>query len=242
MAWCHFLQHHFTRASQHADLAIKFGTAMAAPMLAPYQHLIKAMVMHELKDDDAASAHLGEVRKILGTHRLHQAEFMAYLVEARIAFDGGDETSGRELLRRAMAIGREHGYANGFFWVNSMVAGLCVKALEAGIETDYVQGLIRRRNLIPDVPVDHLDNWPWPFRIYTLGQFELERDGHMVKFTGKVQQKPLQLLKALIAFGGRSVPEEQLSDALWPDADGDLAQGLAWRLPVEGGGGKGHYR
>lgn len=223
MAWNHLLQHQLILASQHADLAIKFGTAMGVPMLAPYQHLIKAMVMHELKDDGAASTHLGEVRKILGTHQLRQAEFMALLVEAWIAFDRGDEASGRECLRRAMALGREHGYANGFFWVNSMVAGLCVKALEAGIETDYVQGLIRRRNLMPDVPVHNLDNWPWQLRIYTLGQFELERDGVPVTFTGKVQQKPLRLLKALIAFGGREVNQEQLSDALWPDAEGDLA-------------------
>ncbi|MGC9968053.1 MAG: winged helix-turn-helix domain-containing protein, partial [Syntrophobacteraceae bacterium] len=98
-----------------------------------------------------------------------------------------------------------------------------MKALEAGIETDYVQGLIRRRNLMPDVPVLHLENWPWPLRIYTLGQFEILRDSEALRFTGKVQQKPLLLLKALIAFGGRAVKEEQLCDALWPDAEGDLA-------------------
>lgn len=33
----------------------------------------------------------------------------------------------------------------------------------------------------------------------------------------------LTLLNALIAFGGKGVPETTLSDALWPDADGDLA-------------------
>jgi DNA-binding SARP family transcriptional activator len=33
----------------------------------------------------------------------------------------------------------------------------------------------------------------------------------------------LLLLKALIAFGGRRVNQEQLCDALWPDAEGDLA-------------------
>jgi DNA-binding SARP family transcriptional activator len=38
-----------------------------------------------------------------------------------------------------------------------------------------------------------------------------------------VQQKPLALLKALIALGGRGVPEERLAELLWPEADGDLA-------------------
>jgi two-component SAPR family response regulator len=38
-----------------------------------------------------------------------------------------------------------------------------------------------------------------------------------------VQRKPLALLKAIIAFGGRGVREESLIDTLWPDIDGDAA-------------------
>ena len=64
---------------------------------------------------------------------------------------------------------------------------------------------------------------PWPLKIHTLGRFELINDGKPMRFTGKVQQKPLALLKALIAFGGKDVAEEQITDLLWPDADGDLA-------------------
>ena len=33
----------------------------------------------------------------------------------------------------------------------------------------------------------------------------------------------MELLKALIAFGGRDVPESKLADALWPEAEGDAA-------------------
>ena len=39
----------------------------------------------------------------------------------------------------------------------------------------------------------------------------------------KVQQKPLALLKVLIALGGRGLPEARLAELLWPEADGDLA-------------------
>lgn len=52
-----------------------------------------------------------------------------------------------------------------------------------------------------------------------------------LRFTGKTQKKPLELLKALIAFGGRNVPEAKLQDALWPEAEGDSAsQALATTL------------
>jgi DNA-binding SARP family transcriptional activator len=42
-------------------------------------------------------------------------------------------------------------------------------------------------------------------------------------FSGKAQKKPLELLKVLIASGGREVAEGLLCDALWPDSDGDRA-------------------
>lgn len=76
---------------------------------------------------------------------------------------------------------------------------------------------------MPDPPPYECELWPWPVRIYTLGRFELVKDGEPLSFSGKVKQKPLFLLKALVALGGKDVKEEQVSDALWPEADGDAA-------------------
>jgi DNA-binding SARP family transcriptional activator len=88
---------------------------------------------------------------------------------------------------------------------------------------DYVQDLIKKRGLVSDTAPLHLENWPWPLKIFTLGRFGLVRDGKPVRFSGKVQKKPLALLKALITLGGREVSEEQLMDILWFEADGDVA-------------------
>jgi DNA-binding SARP family transcriptional activator len=60
--------------------------------------------------------------------------------------------------------------------------------------------------------------------IHTLGDFGLYRDGERLRFSRKAPQKPLELLKALIAFGSRGVGIERLKDALWPEAEGDNAQ------------------
>jgi len=38
-----------------------------------------------------------------------------------------------------------------------------------------------------------------------------------------VRQKPLELLKALITFGGHDVPAIRLMETLWPEAEGDRA-------------------
>ena len=101
------------------------------------------------------------------------------------------------------------------------MARLCVKALEAGIEVEYVRDLVRRRGLVPENPPLHIENWPWAVKIRTLGTFELLKDGRPLQFSRKVQQKPFMLLKVLIALGRENLPEEEIADALWPEAEGD---------------------
>ena len=101
---------------------------------------------------------------------------------------------------------------------------LCVKSLEVDIEVDVVRKLIKHLNLRPDKSATMLESWPWPIRIYTLGGFSVEIDGQPLQFVGKTQKKPLDLLKALIAFGGHNICQEILAETLWPDAEGDDAQ------------------
>ncbi|HTP66688.1 MAG TPA: AAA family ATPase, partial [Geobacteraceae bacterium] len=89
-----------------------------------------------------------------------------------------------------------------------------------------MQDLIRKYNLFPEMPPYAGDTWPWPVKIYVLGKFELVLDGKPLSFTGKMPKRPLLLLKMLIALGGEGVREEQLTDLLWPEADGDRAHSV----------------
>ena len=60
-------------------------------------------------------------------------------------------------------------------------------------------------------------------RIHTLGGFRVTVGGRPLQFETRAHRKPLELLKVLIALGGENVSEIPLSEALWPDADGDAA-------------------
>jgi DNA-binding SARP family transcriptional activator len=172
----------------------------------------------------AAIDHLSGARELVRSTGSNIFEFMGHLTEARIAFGAGDEHGGLVALRAGMELGRKQGYVNLLWWWEpEEMARLCMKAVEARIEPAYAVELMRRRNLFPEIPPMEIEEWPWKIRIYTLGRFGVVRDGKRVTFSGKAQQKPLLLLKALIALGGRDVPREMLADALWPDADGDLA-------------------
>jgi two-component SAPR family response regulator len=61
-------------------------------------------------------------------------------------------------------------------------------------------------------------------RIYTLGRFSLLLHGEPARFGRKTPHRPLELLKAIIAFGGRDISYSMLTTALWPDSDGDDAK------------------
>jgi DNA-binding SARP family transcriptional activator len=60
--------------------------------------------------------------------------------------------------------------------------------------------------------------------IRTLGEFVVHRDGEPLASKGKAQKRPLDMLKALVALGGRNVDASVLTAQLWPDAEGDDAK------------------
>ena len=149
--------------------------------------------------------------------------FNLFLSQAELYYSRGDNKAVVAALAQAMGIGRRKSHLNTDWWRPSTMCGLCIKALENNIEVDYVQTLIKKRKLYPNSPPLHLDNWPWRVRIYTLGRFCVLLDGKPISVNGKGKNKPIELLKALIAMGGRDVSEARLCEALWPDADGDNA-------------------
>jgi len=60
--------------------------------------------------------------------------------------------------------------------------------------------------------------------VFTLGRFSLLLNGEPAEFGRKVPHRPLELLKTIIALGGREISTASLTSALWPDVDGDTAQ------------------
>ena len=106
----------------------------------------------------------------------------------------------------------------------SDLARLCTNALETGFDVEAAQRLISANNIAPPKAASVLENWPWPLRVYSLGQFSIQIDGRPLQFLGKAPIKQLQLLKVLVAFGETDVSKEQLTQILWPDSEGDDAQ------------------
>ncbi|HEY5996779.1 MAG TPA: bacterial transcriptional activator domain-containing protein, partial [Candidatus Deferrimicrobiaceae bacterium] len=223
-SWLHLLRGDTARAAAHAERALGHATASGLVLSLVTCRLAIANIAIERRRDSEAQTRVAEAWEIIRGVGSLPLEYMAHLTEARLLLARGNEAEALASLRAGLAIGRERGYLNTFWWWQPIaMARLCEKALAAGIETDYVRGLIVANDLAAEAPAVELEEWPWPLRIYTLDRFGLIRRGESVLSPGKAQQKPLTMLKALIAMGGRGVPESQLNDVLWPDVDGDLA-------------------
>jgi len=223
--WLALVQGDLRQAISETEISERFAVEANLPFPMAIAKLGLANTSIEMGDHDRAGKALNEVYVIAGRMESSHLKFLCQTGWAYLALKKGDEKSLRQHLELMMAEGKTYVFSNPHFWRPPMMSQLCAKALEYEIEVNYVRDLISKRNLIPpEDSLQDLDSWPWPVRINTLGPFSLIRDGEPVRFSGKAQKRPLELLKALIALGGREVSTNKLMDNLWPDSDGDLAQ------------------
>ena len=144
------------------------------------------------------------------------------LNEAWLAQRRGEPARRDELLREALQRARDDRARIRLSWYPNAMSELFPIALSRGIEAEMVRALTREFAVVPHPP--HIEDWPWPTKVYTLGRFELLIDGKSPEYSRKIPKKVLALLKAIVAFGANNVPEQKLLDALWPDDEGDAAR------------------
>jgi DNA-binding SARP family transcriptional activator len=212
------------RAASYQPEMLRLALAAGRPLDEAIAHLMSAQALLARGNKREPSAHVERALEIARAIRSSYVEFIARLTEAHLCLDVGRERDALKALAAAMALGRERGYVTSHVWIPEVMARLCALALEAGIEVEYVRGLVQKRGLVPDNPPVEIEAWPWAIKVFTLGRFEVLREDKPVRFSRKVQRKPLALLKTLIALGGRAVREDLIMDALWADAEGDAAR------------------
>jgi DNA-binding SARP family transcriptional activator len=144
--------------------------------------------------------------------------FMVLLVKAYFA-DRSQSSAALRYLRQGLTIGRRNHFVNMVWWgLPRLWQWTAATALQADIETDYVKELILLHRIAAPAPSCVNDQWPWPFRVRTLGGFRIERQGQALAFSGKTPQKPLALFKHIIACAPNADPVETVIDDLWPRA------------------------
>lgn len=210
-------------ARQHAQRAVDINRQVGTPFPEALAGFTLAQIHFEMGEPESAANLLANgllLARDIGSRTL---ELLHELISAWCGLQQRQTGEAMVHLRRGLSLQRKMGFLNIPGWRGTLMKPLLLKALEHDIELEFVQRLIRKHSLHPDAPPQASEKWPWPVKIYTLGRFSLLIDGQPLQFRGKAQQKPLELLKALIALGGREVSKDRLMNILWPDTDGDKA-------------------
>jgi DNA-binding SARP family transcriptional activator len=214
------------RSDEAADLAELTHVAILRTG-SQYQEMLFGMVDAELL---LAAGRIEKARPLIAWSRniIEHAPvldcFLAALVfdEAWLALVEGRLDLALTRLRESLSRAREGNRKYYLRYLECAMPPLFTLAIEEGIEVDLVQDIIRMFRLKP--PKDAPDKWPWQVRILTLGRFEAQVNGERLEFSRKLPRKTLLLLKAIVALGGRDVPEQSLCDTLWGDEEGDAAR------------------
>lgn len=209
-------------AIRHCEEQLRLALDVECPWITAASRLHLAIVLSEAGELRRAHEQL-EVFPLLPDFSpiLH---YTYLLTKTSLELKEGNQDRAIEYLREGLALARKKGYVSMFYWWDpAFMTRLYSMALRHGIETGYVGAIVKARDLFPEeMPLDTPD-WPWPFKVYTLGGFRLLKDDTPIPFEGRSRQRPLTLLKSILALGGLQVPEHTLTESLWPDALGDAA-------------------
>jgi ATP/maltotriose-dependent transcriptional regulator MalT len=198
----------------------------AGSVMPDYRPLWHANLGQALLAQGETAAALREIDVAITTARTWRLEGMqvaAQILRAAALRQLGDAESAAASLSAGLAGARSLGCVPHMpFILPGTLSRLCALALDRGIEREFVRQTIARRGLPP--PAADEERWPWRVRVRAFGAFEIAVDGEPLENGTKPQRKPVELLKYMIAAGGRDVAFGAVTQALWPDAEGDAAK------------------
>jgi DNA-binding SARP family transcriptional activator len=205
----------------HATRSRKIGEEMEVPPpMLGVRLALEAQARLAINDFSGARELFARTASMVAVLHAEEMRDMIRMVDAYEAWQLR-RPDAQALLATAFAAPRARQFYSSFDTNPRFGATMCAIALEQGIEAEFARRIVEVYEMAP--PAEAGPAWPWPLRIETLGRFALARRDAAFSVQGKAQKKPLELLKALVAFGARSVDKQRLADGLWPDAEQDAA-------------------
>ena len=223
MSWRAHFEHSFPEARELAQAALELAKTIGSIFLVALCHFVLAHALFAVGKRSKALAHL-ESASIRWNGRPHQQLlYHCRFASACFRLQMGEREAAVRLLRQSLRQGIMQGYGLPLWTPPDLLEAALCFALERGVEIPHVRQLIRQAKISPRDPACIPERWPMPVRIYTLGRFALLVDDKPLAHSARTKNRPLELLKVIIAFGSEEVAQEKVMDALWPDASGDTA-------------------
>ena len=226
LGWYEAARKNYAIAHEHIQTAYDMSLDLCLPVIKLLNQIGLATSLVLQENYEQAYSHAEVIwQESLAVGNTHFAEYRTNILLAWIGYRKGDFESAKDKLSMAFEYGEKTGYVAGSWWLNEMITELADFALRESIHVEYTKKFIRLYNLEPLSRDNIPDEWPFKIKIYSLGRFCLLINGVPVTSDRKTSKKTLDLLKAILSFGGKNVSGEKLANVLWPDQDGDKASG-----------------
>jgi len=212
----------FVSALEYADISLKKGSSTGNFFIDAMGYILVSQLHYELGNTELAWSHFRSGKKIAEEMNSRSLLDIFLLVEARILLESGNKSAGLLSLRNSLVLNKNMGAPCTPYVTRTVLTQIYTTALTENIEVSHVCELIKRRKLIPESPPIEIENWPWTLKIYTLGRFSVLKENRPLAVSRKTPRKCLELLKSIIALGGRDVSLAKLASVLWHDIDGDI--------------------
>lgn len=206
-------------ALAHVELALVKSDEAQAPLSTVTPVVMQAGFVHTaLGRYDEAAASFARAAGLSAGAQVVPCEVHLHLVHALAHWRDGAQAPARAELAVALTQARGVGLTHFFRALPALAARVCDAALALDVEAGFVREVIASRGL--ECPDTANARWPWPLHIRSLGGLAIERDGEPLRFGRKAPKRLLDLLRLLMALGGRQVDAARLAATLWPEAEG----------------------
>lgn len=230
LSWYSMLANDLPRAIAVARESLRLNEEGGLPVSEVLIRLVLALALDQSGNREEAAGQLETAEKASSRTNSSYCAYLCDMTHAYLSLTAAegcaaDDEEGLEALRRALVLGRRKGYTTmTYFWRPKIFGYLGARALGAGMEVEYVKDLIHKLGLKTSMVTPALiEHWPWPVRVYTLGRFEVLKDGKPLEFSAKAPRRTISFLKLLLSCGRNGASEEHLADTFWPDTEGERA-------------------
>jgi LuxR family maltose regulon positive regulatory protein len=223
--WLAVIRHNFSLAKTYLQQAYDLLKFIHIPWLELLATGGLTQVCTELEEFEAASDYLHKTRQLADQMQFPIAKsYYCNCLEAYWRDKQGDTALALIALQKAYGAAHKQHMVAYNLWEKDMMTRLCVLALQHDVEPQYARRVIAVYRFTPPEHSIPIERWPYPLKIHTLGRFSLLVYEKTQDLSGKSAARPIDLLKCLIALGGRNVSQDRLIQALWSEAE--IAAGI----------------
>ncbi|MDH5730782.1 MAG: hypothetical protein OEZ58_17475, partial [Gammaproteobacteria bacterium] len=210
-AWICRLRKETDSELRYAKQAVNHTEVFAAPFYHSVTQIEYGRLM-AMRDNEKSGLALIEQGIASGKNFLHNGStlFLGYKALAEIFKNNGQHEKCVHYLEKMLHIGQQCGFVSHIFWSDEEMVELFNFALHQAIHVDYVQRVIKTRNLQPPLEnASHL--WPNLIHIDSFGEFVVTRDNQSVFNQQDEDSLEFKLLKSIVTLGGENILRENLS-------------------------------